>query len=163
MKINSIIAAIGLLLILITSCENGKKNTALFQSVSSQNSGLYFTNALTENDSINILDNEFVYNGSGVALGDLNNDGLDDIFLAGNQVDNKLFLNEGALKFKDISATAGIIKPDSLLWSSGVSILDINLDGKQDIYICNTFYKSPERRRTVSYTHLTLPTTDVVC
>ena len=151
MSSNSVIAAVTLFSILIAGCDNVEKNTALFQSVPPQNSGLHFTNALTENDSINILDNEFVYNGSGVALGDLDGDGLDDIFLTGNQVDNKLFLNEGALKFKDISTNAAINKPDSLLWSSGVSIIDINLDGKQDIYICNTFYKSPERRRNLLY------------
>jgi len=151
MKLKTVIAAIGLLLMLIAGCDNSEKNTVLFQSVSPQNSGLNFTNQLSENDSINILDNEFVYNGSGVALGDLDGDGLDDIFLTGNQVDNKLFLNKGQLKFIDISADAGINKPDSLLWSSGVSIIDINLDGKQDIYICNTFYKNPDRRRNLLY------------
>ena len=151
MKIKVVIVAIGLLLMLITSCDNTEKNTVLFQSVTPQNSGLDFTNALTENDSINILDNEFVYNGSGVALGDLDGDGLDDIFLTGNQVDNSLFLNKGQLKFIDVSSDAGINKPDSLLWSSGVSIIDINLDGKQDIYICNTFYKNPDRRRNLLY------------
>ena len=80
-----VIAAIGLLVILITGCDNSEKNKALFQSVPPQTSGLDFTNQLTENDSINILDNEFVYNGSGVALGDLDGDGLDEIFLTGNQ------------------------------------------------------------------------------
>ncbi|MGB5227377.1 MAG: CRTAC1 family protein, partial [Eudoraea sp.] len=151
MKMKIVIAAIGLVLMLIIGCDNSEKNTVLFQSVAPQNSGLNFTNQLSENDSINILDNEFVYNGSGVALGDLDGDGLDDIFLTGNQVDNKLFLNKGQLKFIDISADAGINKPDSLLWSSGVSIIDINLDGKQDIYICNTFYKNPDRRRNLLY------------
>ena len=151
MKMKIVIAAIGLLTMLITSCDNTEKNTVLFQSVTPQNSGLDFTNALTENDSINILDNEFVYNGSGVALGDLDGDGLDDIFLTGNQVDNSLFLNKGQLKFVDVSTDAGINKPDSLLWSSGVSIIDINLDGKQDIYVCNTFYKNPNRRRNLLY------------
>ncbi|MEP0132998.1 MAG: VCBS repeat-containing protein [Eudoraea sp.] len=151
MKIKIVIVAICLLLMLITSCDNTEKNTVLFQSVTPQNSGLDFTNALTENDSINILDNEFVYNGSGVALGDLDGDGLDDIFLTGNQVDNSFFLNKGQLKFIDVSSDAGINKPDSLLWSSGVSIIDINLDGKQDIYICNTFYKNPDRRRNLLY------------
>jgi len=151
MKLKSVIAVIVLCSLLFTGCDTHEKNTALFLSVIPQSSGLEFTNELTENDSINILDNEFVYNGSGVALGDLDGDGLDDIFLTGNQVDNKLFLNKGKLKFKDISADAGINKPDALLWSSGVSIMDINLDGKQDIYICNTFYKNPDRRRNLLY------------
>ena len=151
MKAKIVLLAIGLVSMLVTSCDNPEKNTVLFQRVTPQNSGLDFTNTLTENDSINILDNEFVYNGSGVALGDLDGDGLDDIFLTGNQVDNSLFLNKGQLKFIDISTEAGINKPDSLLWSSGVSIIDINLDGKQDIYVCNTFYKNPDRRRNLLY------------
>ncbi|WP_297796747.1 VCBS repeat-containing protein [uncultured Eudoraea sp.] len=151
MNSKSVVAGFAILALLFTSCDKQEKKTSLFNSVPHTVSGLNFTNALTENDSINILDNEFVYNGSGVALGDLNGDGLEDIYLAGNQVDNKLFINKGALKFQDVSEAAGVIKPDSLLWSSGVSIVDINLDGKQDIYVCNTFYKNPDRRRNLLY------------
>lgn len=142
--------AIGIAIV-IASCSRKEDNNALFKKIDGEISGLHFNNRLTENDSINILDNEFVYNGAGVALGDLNGDGLDDIFLAGNQVDNKLFLNQGKLKFRDISATARIGKPDSLLWSSGVSIADLNLDGRQDIYVCNTFYKDSLKRKNLLY------------
>ncbi len=123
----------------------------MFTKVDASESGLNFINQLTENDSVNILDNEFVYNGAGVALGDVNGDGLDDIFLAGNQVDNKLFINKGKLKFNDISQTAHIQKPDSLMWSSGVSIIDINHDGKLDIYVCNTFRKGEKQRANLLY------------
>ncbi|WP_299534840.1 VCBS repeat-containing protein [Ulvibacterium sp.] len=139
------------LLILLISC--GQKDTppTLFSKIEPSQSGIHFHNRLMENDSINIIDNEFVYNGAGVALGDLNGDGLDDIFFAGNQVDNTLFLNEGNLKFEDISQEAQIGKPDSLLWSSGVSIVDINADGKKDIYICNTFYRDSLRRKNLLY------------
>ncbi|NAS12318.1 VCBS repeat-containing protein [Poritiphilus flavus] len=140
-----------LCLLFLASCSQKEETRKLFQNISPENSGIRFNNQLTENDSINIIDNEFVYNGAGVALGDLNNDGKDDIFFAGNQVDNALYLNQGKLKFKDVTSGSGVSKPDSLLWSSGVSILDINLDGKQDIYICNTFYKDSTRRRNLLY------------
>jgi len=122
-----------------------------FVKIDTSTSGLNFNNQLFENDSINIIDNEFVYNGAGVALGDLNSDGLDDIFFAGNQVDNKLFLNKGKLEFQDVSSAAKIGKTDSLQWSSGVSIVDINTDGKLDIYICNTFRKSDAQRKNLLY------------
>ncbi|PKA96825.1 VCBS repeat protein [Flavobacteriaceae bacterium MAR_2009_75] len=132
------------------SCTEGEPTTR-FSKVDKSHSGLNFNNHLTENDSINILDNEFVYNGAGVALGDLNGDGLDDIFFAGNQVANRLFINKGHLKFVDASNEANIQKTDSLQWSSGVSLVDINLDGKLDIYVCNTFREVDAQRRNLLY------------
>lgn len=137
---------------MFSSCSD-KTPITRFESISSEVSGLTFKNQLTENDSINILDNEFVYNGAGVALGDLNNDGLDDIFLAANQVDNKLFLNQGDLKFKEITLESKISKSNSFIWSSGVSMVDLNLDGKLDIYICNTFSKDSTQRANLLYIH----------
>ena len=98
-------------------------------------------NEITENDTLNILESEFVYNGAGVAVGDLNGDGLEDLFFAGNQVDNRMYLNRGGMKFEEVTETSGLRKPDPRQWSSGVNILDINLDGKQDIYVCNTLHK----------------------
>lgn len=138
--------------LLIGACSDPKgENSPLFITIPASESGLDFNNQLSENDSINILDNEFVYNGAGVALGDLNGDGRDDIFLAGNQVNNALYLNRGNLKFQEVTKASGIGKPDSLLWSSGVSMIDINLDGKLDVYVCNTFYKDEKQRRNLLY------------
>lgn len=139
-----------LFLIFSYSCSDSVEPTR-FVNIGASKSGLDFNNQLSENDSINIIDNEFVYNGAGVALGDLNGDGMDDIFFAGNQVNNKLFLNEGKLHFKDVSSIAKIGKTDSLQWSSGVSIVDINTDGKLDIYICNTFRKTSAERKNLLY------------
>ncbi len=136
---------------LLCSCNGTDKTATLFENIPPDQSGLQFENRLHENDSINILDNEFVYNGSGVALGDLDGDGLDDIFLAGNQVNNALYLNRGKLQFEDVTRTSGIGKPDSLLWSSGVSLVDLNLDGRLDVYVCNTFYRDSLHRRNLLY------------
>lgn len=137
-------------LIFFVACDD-KEASPLFVKIDPEESGLFFNNQLFENDSINILDNEFVYNGAGVALADVNGDGLDDIFLAGNQVGNKLYLNQGNLKFKDITLDASISKPDSLMWSSGVSVVDLNRDGLLDVYVCNTFYKDSLKRKNLLY------------
>ncbi|NNE75905.1 MAG: hypothetical protein HKN31_02410, partial [Pricia sp.] len=141
---------ITLLVLFITGCVDNHP-VARFVVVDTAKSHLDFNNELTENDSINIIDNEFVYNGAGVALGDLNGDNLDDIFLAGNQVDNRLFLNKGNLKFDDVSEISKIGKTDSLQWSSGVSLIDINADGRLDIYVCNTFRKVDAQRKNLLF------------
>jgi hypothetical protein len=133
MKLNTFFVPL-ISIVVITACNNNKK---LFQLVSPEQSGIDFTNTITINDSINILESEFTYNGGGVAVGDLNGDGLQDIYFAGNQVQNKLYLNKGALKFEEVIEKAGAHKTKGQ-WSSGVTFVDINSDGKQDIYVCNT-------------------------
>jgi len=128
-----------------------KQSSTSFQLLSPENTGIQFVNKISENDSINILVKEFTYNGGGVGVGDLNGDGLQDIFFSGNQVDNALYLNRGKLKFEDVTTTAGLSKPNSLFWSSGINLLDINLDGKLDIYVCNTLHPDPALRRNFLY------------
>lgn len=103
-----------------------------FKSVDPNTSGLQFTNTITETDSLNYFRWQYLYNGSGVAVGDIDNDGLADIFLTGNQVSNRLFRNKGGLKFEDITDKAGI---GSSNWSAGVTMADINGDGWIDIYV----------------------------
>lgn len=137
------------------------KKKTLFKSIPSEHSQLHFSNNLVENDSLNILDNEFFYNGAGVAVGDFNNDGLADLFFSGNQVDNVLYLNQGDLKFEDITQEAQVEKKDSLIWSSGINIIDINNDGLQDIYICNTLRKNPELRQNLLYINQGLNDNDI--
>lgn len=124
-----------------TSC-SGRRN-ALFTIRDAGETGLHFSNTITENDTLNILRFEYMYNGGGVGVGDFNNDGLPDVFFAGNQVSSKLFLNRGQLQFTDITTAAGITSP---YWNTGVSVVDINQDGLLDIYVCSI---SPVRGRSV--------------
>jgi enediyne biosynthesis protein E4 len=122
--------AIGLM-----SCGKSKKNTtALFQVQSEEKTGLHFTNKLKPTQQFNIFHYMYFYNGAGIGAGDFNNDGLIDLFFAANQGENKLFINEGQLHFKDVTRKAGIPKDGQ--WSTGISVVDINNDGLLDIYVC---------------------------
>lgn len=127
-----------------------KPRTTLFTQIRPESSGIRFVNEITEYDTFNILNTEFIYNGAGVAIGDLNGDGLEDLYFAGNQVDNRCYLNLGNLKFKDITEAAGVQKTEGQ-WSSGVNILDVNTDGKQDIYVCNTLIRNGDQRKNLLF------------
>jgi hypothetical protein len=123
-----------LALIVLVSCQNN--SDTLFRLVDPKNSGIDFENTVEEKDSINILTVQYMYHGGGVAIGDFNNDNLQDIFFTGNMVDNRLYLNRGELRFEDITATAGIEGKQK--WKSGVALADVNGDGWLDIYVCAT-------------------------
>ncbi len=110
-----------------------KKADIYFNSLSSEKSGLEFTNSLHQKNDLNIIEYLYYYNGGGVALGDINNDGLDDIYLTANQSPDKLYLNLGELRFKDITESAGLAIDST--WSSGVTMEDVNNDGLLDIYV----------------------------
>ena len=113
--------------------------TALFQLVSPSKSGITFRNDITESAEVNGLTWDAIYSGGGVGIGDINNDGLDDIVLAGNQVRDALYLNKGNLEFENISESSGInVQPG---WTGGVSMVDINADGFLDIYLCRNSWK----------------------
>lgn len=120
-----------LLILFFFGCNNNKKQN-LFEYVNSSRSNIIFSNTIVENDSINPSDCLNCFNGGGVGIGDFNNDGLPDIVLTGNQVSSKLFLNKGSLRFEDISIPANF---STKSWVNGVSIVDINSDGFDDIYL----------------------------
>ena len=126
-----------MLLIFITACKNNNKQVeTLFTELPATETGISFTNKLTNTNEFNIYRYRNFYNGGGVAIGDVNNDGLPDIYLSANQQPNKLFINKGNLKFEDVTAKAGVAGKGS--WSTGVSMIDINADGWMDIYVCNS-------------------------
>lgn len=126
-----------------------KDQHTLFKLVSSDHSGIHFKNQINENDSINPLDLTNIYNGGGVGIGDFNNDGLQDVYFTGNLVSNKLYLNKGKLKFDDITREAGV--DGAGRWCRGVTVVDINNDGWQDIYVCVTMNNDPEKRKNLLY------------
>lgn len=124
----------------------GTAQPKIFKKISSTESGITFTNAVDENYHQNYFDSfAYVYNGAGVAVGDVNNDGLLDIYFTGNEVANKLYLNQGDFKFKDITDEAGVAGDKG--WHNGVVMVDINNDGLQDIYICKGGFRDNDADR----------------
>src|SRR5216110_1513179 len=124
----------------VTSCFSPKKKEGLYLSILPYSkTAIDFVNTITENDSTNMFVNEYTYMGGGVGIGDFNNDGLQDVFFAGNQVSSKLYINKGnpadggtGIRFEDITKKAGV---QTNTWCTGVSIVDINNDGWRDIYV----------------------------
>ncbi|MGB5202700.1 VCBS repeat-containing protein [Eudoraea sp.] len=137
------IAGLILLLSITISCNSEKENSkeetnnqkTLFTLLPSEHTGIDFLNKVENQKNFNIFKYRNFYNGGGVAIGDINNDGLADIYMTGNMVSNRLYLNKGGLKFEDISEKAGV--KGSKPWSTGVVMVDINQDGLLDIYVSN--------------------------
>jgi len=139
------LTAIIVLLVLATffSCERDKQFTLL----SPRRSGVTFRNIIKESEHFNVLDYSYLYNGAGVAVGDINNDGLPDIFFTGNLANSRLYLNKGNLKFEDISKTAGVSLSET--WNNGAVMVDINGDGWLDIYVCSSTDGRARYRRNI--------------
>src|SRR5689334_655642 len=142
-------------LIFLFSCKNKEEKASsdspVFKKISSSQSGITFVNNVEENWQKNYFDKfAYVYNGGGVAIGDINNDGLQDIYFTGNEVPNKLYLNLGGMKFQDITESAGVDGGKG--WDNGVTMADINNDGLMDIYVCKGGYQdSDDERRNLLY------------
>ncbi|WP_337042884.1 CRTAC1 family protein, partial [Emticicia sp. 17c] len=130
----------------LVSCQ---EEETVFTSLPADKTGISFANRITENDTLNIIAFEYVYNGGGVALGDFNNDKLVDVYFTGNTTANKLYLNKGDFKFEDITKEAGV--DGAGRWSSGVAVVDINNDGLLDIYVCATAKKVAGQRANLLY------------
>ena len=125
------------------SCNSKKENT-LFELLPSSKTNVYFQNNLEYTEELNPYTYRNFYNGGGVGIGDFNNDSLQDIFFTGNLVSNKLYLNKGNFEFEDITDISGLNSKD--IWSTGVSVVDINHDGFLDIYVCKSGPPGGERR-----------------
>ncbi|MES2797339.1 MAG: FG-GAP-like repeat-containing protein [Bacteroidota bacterium] len=138
------------------SCKNDPN---LFKSLPAEDTGITFSNRITENDTMNILDFEYIYNGGGVGFGDFNSDGLQDVYFTGNQVANKLYLNRtdtteekssgASIRFEDITEKSKVTGNGK--WCSGVAVADVNADGKLDIYVCANVKKSAKDRENLLY------------
>jgi len=136
-----------LLALLMGACSSEKD--PLFEQIDALEAGIDFQNVLQYADDFNVYRYRNFYNGGGVAMGDINEDTLPDIFLTGNQTPNRLYLNEGDFKFRDISEPAGIMGQHA--WSTGVTMVDINGDGLLDIYVCNSGIVDDDDRRNELY------------
>jgi hypothetical protein len=124
--------------------DNASQNQLYFSLINSGKTNIHFNNKITESDSVNVFINEYMYNGSGVGIGDFNNDGLADIFFAGSMVSSKLYINKGNFEFEDITKGSGL---ETNTWCTGISVVDINNDGFQDIYVCTSHSTDPEKRK----------------
>ena len=118
---------------------------ALFESLPASKTGVTFKNMLKETPTSNVLTYEYFFNGGGAAIGDINNDGLEDIYFTANMSSNKLYLNQGNFKFTDITKSAGVACLDG--WKTGVTLADVNGDGWLDIYVCYSGKGDPNKRR----------------
>ena len=118
------------------SGENMQSEKTLFESLDSNQTGINFVNEVHDGEEFNVLTYRNFYNGGGVAIGDINNDGLSDIYFTANMAPNRLYLNKGNWQFEDITNAAGVAGEKA--WSTGVAMADVNADGLLDIYVCNS-------------------------
>jgi hypothetical protein len=132
---------------LFCSCKND--NSALFTLLDRGSTGIDFRNMFIDDGAMNMNNYIYFYNGGGVAIGDINNDSLQDILFTGNMVKNRLFLNKGNFEFEDITARSGVAEKQG--WCTGATMVDINGDGRLDIYICRSADGNPRKRENLLF------------
>ena len=142
-------ALLALVFLLSTGCTKNE-DRPLFKLLGADQTGVTFANTITTTDSLNVQSDVYIYNGAGVAVGDIDNDGLPDIFFAGNMVSSRLYLNKGHMRFEDITKQAGVT---TNRWVTGVTMVDINNDGYLDIYVSVSGppWSSPSDRRNMLF------------
>lgn len=139
---------IALVAIMLLSCKHETKT--LFTRLSEDETGINFRNLLKEDDDqFNIIFYPYFYNGGGVAVGDVNNDGLQDVFFTGNMVKNRLFINEGDFEFQDVTVRSGVAEKEG--WCTGATMVDINEDGWLDIYVCRSGLSNINYRKNLLF------------
>lgn len=138
---------ISILFLCVLGCQNSL--APQFECLDKTQTGIDFNNTIQETSSFNILTNEYIFNGGGIAVVDFNKDGLPDLYFTGNQVPNRLYLNQGAMRFEDITQTAQVAAKSN--WSTGVALADVNADGWIDIFVCTAMHKMA--RENVLFVH----------
>ncbi len=134
-------------LLLLNACS--AKEESLFQQISSEQSGITFSNIIVENEMLNMINYQYLYNGGGVGIGDFNNDSLPDIYFTSSLSENKLYLNRGNFRFEDVTSVAGV--GGEKKWCRGVTVVDINNDGLLDLYVCAAAWQKPELKKDILY------------
>ncbi len=124
--------ALVIALLCLTGCGKEGGSGQLFKLLAPDRTGITFANTITTSDSVNLQTDVYIYNGAGVAVGDIDNDGLSDIFFSGNMVSSRLYLNKGEMRFDDVTERAGVTTKS---WATGATMVDINGDGQLDIYV----------------------------
>jgi hypothetical protein len=138
--------------VLIAGCKHDATTSSsptLFEEIAPQQSGVTFTNTVRQEGDNHVLNYPYFFNGGGVAVGDLNNDGLPDLYFSGNQVANTLYLNKGKFTFEDITTKAGVAVPQG--WKTGVTLADVNQDGWLDIYVCRSARMDSTQRKNLLF------------
>ncbi len=137
-------------LLCLVSCGREEQPPPLFRLLSPDRTGVTFANTITTDDTVNVQTDSFVYNGGGVAIGDIDNDGLQDIFFTGNMVSSRLYVNKGGLQFEDITRSAGVMTDR---WATGASMVDIDNNGYLDIYVSvsGPAWSTPEERHNLLF------------
>lgn len=137
-----------MILLVIASCQNEVSNKQ-FTLLSSSDTNIKFKNRVQETQEFNVLKYGYLYNGGGVSIGDINNDGLSDIYFTGNMVGSHLYLNKGGFEFEEIAKAAGVFAEG--LWNTGTTMADVNADGYLDIYVCRSAAQSPTKRKNLLF------------
>ncbi len=139
----------GWALLLLAGCGSQPDTDRLFSRLTHAQTGIQFRNLLQESEDLNVLLYQYFYNGAGVAVGDINNDGLQDIFFSGNMVRNRLYLNKGNFRFEDITERSGVDRYQG--WCTGAVMADVDADGWLDIYVCRSADADPAMRRNLLF------------
>ena len=140
-------------LVLSASCQEKQDAHTLFTQLPSSQTNIHFQNTLRETEDFNVMKYGYFYNGGGVAIGDVNNDNLPDIYLTGNLVASRLYINEGNWTFEEVAEAAGVAAAG--LWNTGTTMADVNGDGKLDIYVCRSAAAAPNRRKNQLFINTT--------
>ena len=133
--------------LLVAGCS--KKQPPLYREIKSSHSGITFNNKIIEDQQLNMINYQYLYNGGGVGIGDFNNDGLPDIYFTSSLQSNRLYINRGNMKFEDVTETAGV--GGNRKWSRGATVVDINNDGLPDIYVCAAAWQNAELKKDLLY------------